>query len=346
MASERLTGKCPMAEINSISDKIIIYMKKKLRKKYGNDKPLRVFHAKSIGLVEAQIVVENNLEPRLRFGLFQEPKTYKAWVRFTNGSPNLTADSKKSARGMAIKVVDIENAVFYDEDSLTEIDSNAPHAKVQDIILLSSRLFYPGPCRLQLSGTKAALGNLAEKFFYGLKLLFISFKKGSVFLKSRIITPDVLEEFYHSCSPYAFGPKDKIKWAARPLKTITSTMTENPGDNFLRQRLIQDLSAGSRHQVAFELLVQFQENEEKEPIEDSAVIWKTPFHRVAIITIPPQNPDTSEIKQKDEKMFFCPGHALLAHAPLGGLNQIRSIVYKKMAGERMSVPKETAGTAT
>lgn len=310
-------------------------MKKRLKQKYGNGKPMRVFHTKSIGLVEADITVLENLNPRLRFGLFQEQKTYQAWIRFTNGSPGLTPDAKKSARGMAIKVMGIENGVFFD-----------PNAKAQDIILLSSRLFFPGPCRLQLWGVKAALGGLPEKIFNALKLLFISPQKGSTFLRSRIITPNILEETFHSCSPYAFGPKDKIKWAARPLKTINSTMPENPGGNFLRERLIEDLSTGSRHQVAFELLVQFQEDKEKEPIEDSAVIWRTSFHPVATITIPLQNPDTPERKQKDENMHFCPGHSLLAHAPLGGLNQIRSIVYKKLASERIPKPKETAASAT
>src|SRR5687768_4357124 len=88
-------SKCPMAQIDSISERIIIYIRKKLRKKYGNDVPLRAFHAKSIGLVQAILEVDS-LSPELSVGLFRQPGSYEAWIRFTNGSPNISADKNKA----------------------------------------------------------------------------------------------------------------------------------------------------------------------------------------------------------------------------------------------------------
>ena len=104
IASKQIVSKCPMAQIDSISDRIINYIRSKLGKKYGNDIPLRAFHAKSIGLVEATLEVDS-LPQELSVGLFRQPGIYEAWIRFTNGSPNPGEDSKKAARGMAIKIV-------------------------------------------------------------------------------------------------------------------------------------------------------------------------------------------------------------------------------------------------
>jgi hypothetical protein len=331
MIDNQIMSKCPMAKIESISDRIINYIRKKLKKKYGNDIPLRGFHAKSIGLVEASLEVDN-LPPELSVGLFRQPGIYEAWIRFTNGSPNITADGNKAARGMAIKITGNKTTVLSDSE---------PEVKEQDIILLSSRTFYPATCKSQMSGVRAAVGNKLEVILNALKLVILSPAKAFRFLNSRVITPNILEETYHSCTPYSFGDCKPIKWAARPLKIITDIMPEQPGENFLRQRLIRDLSQESKQAVAFELLVQFQQSEDKEPIDDSAIIWTGKFHKVATLKIPVQELDNPERINRDNQTSFCPGHTIKEHAPLGAVNLIRSQVYKALALER--IPRRDSG---
>jgi len=322
---------CPMGDIGSDIKQNLKYIRKKLKEKYGDETPARTFHAKSIGLVEAKLEVpdiRHKSDKNFRVGLFEKPGMYKAWIRFTNGSDNPnSADGKSGARGMAIKVLNVPGTSFLDKDQ---------HGNTQDIILLTSRNFVPGTGGLSLNGVKVALGTLGEKIINFLEVVSVSTRGVLTFIKSPIKTPNILEEMYFSCTPYAFGDKQAIKWHVKPLKTITSLMPIEPVENFLRERLIRDLSKYAKEDVSFALYVQFQENPEKEPIDNSAVIWKTKFYRVATIHIPKQKLNTPERMEMDKKLTFSPGHASMEHRPLGTVNAVRRKVYEVLAKERLA----------
>ncbi|HEX6426710.1 MAG TPA: hypothetical protein VF008_03450 [Niastella sp.] len=325
MIPEEMTSGCPMANINEVSHKVIVYLRGILKKKYDNKMPKRVFHTKTIGLVKATVQVANNLPPELQIGLFKEPKTYDAWIRFTNGSSGISPDKNSGIRGMAIKVLNVPGSSSTD---------NYNEAPTQDIVLSTSPIFAPGTGALQLHAVKLVLGTWYEKAVSGVKLLFSCFRGASAFIRSFVITPNVLEELYYSGTPYLFGEKNAIKWHAKPLKTITNTMPGKHDKNFLRKRLIKDLGKHSKEDIAFALFVQFQTNKITEPIDDATIPWKTPFYQVATITVPKQEIDTDEIKEMDETISFCPGNAMPEHAPLGSVNMVRKKVYEQLAKER------------
>ena len=92
-----------MANLDGNSKKIIVYIRQILKERYGKRKPLRIFHAKSIGLVEAQFKINEGLEPDLRVDIFKVHKTYKAWIRFSDSASTPSPDYEKGLRGMAIK---------------------------------------------------------------------------------------------------------------------------------------------------------------------------------------------------------------------------------------------------
>lgn len=326
--SQEIPARCPLSKAESMAKRVIAYIRHKIKGKYGHTRPQRAFHAKTIGLVEGDLFVESELDRTLKVGLFKEPAKYKVWVRFTNGASDLhSIDSGKMARGMAIKVMDANR-----------LGTNDIHSRSnsQDIILLSSPMFAPPVSKFQMAAMRVALGNILERVIWGLGLITL-FPSGSTrFIKlARRQTPNVLEEMYWSCSPYAFGQGKAIKWHVRPLKTISSVMPERPHPNFLRDRLIRDLSKNAKDEVAFELFVQFQENEKTEPIDNTHVIWKTKFHKVATISIPRQNIASKERSELDLQITFSPGNALADHAPLGSVNELRKKVYETLAKERL-----------
>ncbi len=324
MLRDESNMKCPMEKIDGVSQNILSYIRKKLLKKYGEKKPLRGFHAKSIGLVNANFKVEENLDDYLKTGLFQKAKTYDAWIRFSNGRGTASPDTGKDIRGMAIKILLAQNSEF-------PLDNN--------IILFTSRVTIPGPVEKQPAIARFVMGSVLERIWAGIKAApSLTIRAVLAFVKGTIKTPNILEELYYSATPYSFGEKKAIKWHARSLKTITSIMSENPSDDFLRERLISDLSENAKHIVSFALYVQFQENEQTEPIEDPSIDWKTKFYKVATITIPKQNLDTPERKEKDKNMSFSPGHAIAEHAPLGCVNMIRKKVYEQLTKERLEHP--------
>ena len=326
MLSEKKRA-CPMANLDYYSDNILTYIRKKLKQKYPDKKPLRTFHAKTIGLVQAKFKVDDDLDDSLKVGLFKEVKTYDAWIRFTNGSPDFEPDNHKAARGMAIKIMNVKSSEYLDEDT---------EGNTQDIILVTSRIFVPGISCLQINGVKAALTKPLAQYFHAAPVIVTSPKASLAFLKSVIVSPNILEEMYYSGTPYSFGPNKVIKWHARPLKTITSVMPKHPKDDFLRSRLRTDLSKDAKDEISFALFVQFQESEKTEPIDDSGVEWKTPFHQVATIMIPRQDIDTDERTKKDLELTYSPGHSIIEHAPLGSVNMIRRKVYEQLAKERIA----------
>jgi hypothetical protein len=327
MKQQEIVSKCPMANIEDYSKKNIVYIRNILKEKYGKKRPLRIFHAKSIGLVEAQFIINGDLDPYLKVGLFKNATTYQAWIRFSNSGSTPGPDFEKGLRGMAIKVMDVQSEQFIDEDI---------EGKTQDFILINSRSFVPGTGALALDGVKVILGKLWEKVTSFLHVITVSPIGVIPFLKGVAQSPNILEEVYHSATPYAFGDGKAIKWRAMPLKTITSTMPNDPDNDFLRERLIEDLSDKNSEEIAFELSIQFQENKETEPIDNSGVIWKTKFKPVATIKIPKQNLNTEERLCKDARMSFSPGHAMIEHQPLGSVNMVRRKVYETLAKERLA----------
>ena len=54
------------------------------------------------GCVEAEFTVVNGLHADLKVGLFQQPRSYSAWIRFANAAS--ASDREKDVRGMSIKV--------------------------------------------------------------------------------------------------------------------------------------------------------------------------------------------------------------------------------------------------
>src|SRR5689334_6849121 len=155
MIPEEMTSGCPMANLNDISQKVIVYIRGILKKKYGKQPFKKAFHTKTIGLVKATLTVNKDLRPELRVGLFKEERTFNAWIRFSNARHGITKDKKRGVRGMAIKVEDAN-------------DKGQP----QDRILSTSPIFGTANAIQQLTAVKLALGNWFERLVSGLMLFF------------------------------------------------------------------------------------------------------------------------------------------------------------------------------
>ena len=78
---------------------------------------LRVQHAKDTGCVKLRFIVDPNLPDECRFGVFKESRTFDVVVRFSNSSEFVEKDSAGSARGMAVKLLDVEGERAIDGDS-------------------------------------------------------------------------------------------------------------------------------------------------------------------------------------------------------------------------------------
>jgi catalase len=61
----------------------------------------RALHAKANLGVEAELQVLAEVSGDAKLGMFAEPKVYRAFARFSNGSPRHQPDKKPDVRGLA-----------------------------------------------------------------------------------------------------------------------------------------------------------------------------------------------------------------------------------------------------
>jgi hypothetical protein len=311
----------PHPDEERIVQTILEVIERSLAKDYGAAVPGRRFHAKSLGLADAVLEVERGIPRELQVGLFASPRTFPAVVRFTNAARMPGADGDRSIKGMAIKILAVPST-----GPALELD---PCGLTQDLVLITSTVFFPGTVRTYALSLRGLFGSLLCLLAVALNPFNWRSLIGMARRQRRV--PNLLEASYASCTPYLFGDGRAIKWHARPCQPARSTLPDHPDRDFLRQRLRDDLTAGT---VAFEICVQPQVDPRTEPIEDSAVEWHTPLVKVATLTLQTQDIATVEHQRRDDTFTFSPWHAIPEHRPLGGINRLRRRIYAELSRRR------------
>jgi hypothetical protein len=300
--------------------KLIALLKQRLDREYPSpQRTLRDAHSKQHGLVRAHFVVEKNLPDDLRIGVFKEPRTFPAWVRFSNAS-DPPADIKKDSRGMAIKLMEVDGKKILDETM---------HDTTQDFVLMSTQFFITkGVAEF------AALVDAVEGGFVRLIVHFVTHPRLLIlFLKARQRCASPLEISYGSTTPYLLGTR-AVKYAIRPAMPGVARIPATPSADYLREAMVNHLS---EREACFDFLVQVQTDAKRMPIEDPRVVWSeslSPFVKVATIRIPPQKFDTPAQHEYGDNLSFNPWHCLPEHRPLGGINRARKIIYETMSKYR------------
>ena len=77
-------------------------------------------NTKTHGIVRAELVVHAGLAPELRHGIFAEPRTYPAWVRFSGPGPYVTPDiDDVGFMSISIKLMGVQGPKLMDEEQFT-----------------------------------------------------------------------------------------------------------------------------------------------------------------------------------------------------------------------------------
>src|SRR6516164_10476034 len=78
-------------------------------------------NTKTHGVVRASFTVRDDLPPQYRRGLFAEPKTYPAWVRFSGPGPDWPRDiDDVGFVSCSIKVMGVPGPKLLDDEKLTQ----------------------------------------------------------------------------------------------------------------------------------------------------------------------------------------------------------------------------------
>jgi Catalase len=312
---------------NLIAQKLSVAIEESVRKQYSAGSARRDAHPKAHGCLKAEFHVVDTLTETLSKGMFVPGKTYRAWIRFSNGSGDPThADIKRDARGMAIKVLGVPGKKLLEDEA---------DATTQDFIMINHPVFFATDPARYLSFMNNANSDhfyrkLLVPFDLGVKGTRIALETSS----SRISNP--LQTRYWSMVPYQLGTGDgrlAVKYSARGCSATSDPMPKKPAHDFLRDALRRTLQSGD---ACMEFLVQPRTSDGMD-VEDSRIEWKeaeAPFYKVATIRVPRQTFDTAEQNKFCENLSFTPWHALPEHKPLGVTNRLRKVIYDHISRVR------------
>ncbi|GEM_PF-398891 len=305
-------------------------------------------HPKQHGCVWAEFIVEDNLPENIRVGVFKEPKTYKAWIRFSSRQEQ--DDSKGDAQAMAIKLLGVKGEKILEKDAETQDFIMVNHPvflvkNVQDYVELFNKeealtagtgcpfkSFLTGFSPIPINYFFPSLNPSTWRLHQASTILSQLWKK----LFKKPTTP--LEVQYWSMTPYRLGletgeqPWQAIKFFVKPSPKNKLGRSVNRSKNYLREAMAQYLG---NQEAYFDFYIQLQTDPYKMPIEDPTIEWKgAQEYKVATIRIPAQVFDSPEQMEFGENLSYSPWHCLPEHRPLGGINRTRKEVYQHTASLR------------
>ena len=285
-------------------------------------------NTKTHGIVRAYFTVNEGLPEHLRRGIFAEPKTYRAWVRFSGPGPFITRDiDDVGFMSISVKLMGVPGPKLLDDEQHT-----------MDMFGVSPPTFVTPDTRANAHLQHWSLKN--APIFH-----FVNFSRPHLldgvmqFLWTKTQTSP-LEDQYFSCVPYLLGEGQAMQYSFRTrLKTKTKVprLPLRPPDNYLRDAMVRTLA---EEDVDFDLLVQVQTDPFLMPIENAGVLWPTklsPRVPVAVLHIPKQTFDSPEQLAFARVLTYNPWHTIAEHRPLGNQSRARRRMYYELSRLRQSM---------
>ena len=297
---------------------------------------LRSVHAKSHGLIEAELEVLEQTYPVLAQGLFAKPGRHPMVMRYSTLPGDILDDSVSTPRGLALKVFGVDGPQLGGSVGAT-----------QDFVLVNGPAFSSPNGKAFLANLKL-LAATVDKIEGVKKVASAALQPIEAALQksghpSATLTTlggqpetNVLGETYYSQVPLRYG--DYIaKISVAPVSPELASLKDSPvrlhdHPNGLREAVAEFFAA---HVAEWELRVQLCTDLERTPVENASKIWSeevSPFVTVARIRARSQT-TWSEARSAavDDGLSFSPWHGLAAHQPLGSVMRLRKRAYEMSA---------------
>jgi hypothetical protein len=312
-----------------------------------HDPRLRGQHAKSTGCVRAMFTIRDDVPSDLRHGVFSEPnKTFQAIVRFSNSQEMKKDDSEGTARGMAVKLLDVDGPPAIPDtgercqDFLMINHPVFPFATPREYVEFSKIRSEAGGIVGAIAGafvddkTSGRAGdNVGDKVAgLGLGLRHPHHLAIIKAIREQVVASP-LELRYWSGSPYWLGPPGNTSGRAVKYSVLPhckgSEPPSDPDENYLSQALARHLKT---KEAVFDFRIQRQTDPVAMPVEDVSVKWDEDASEpipLATLSIGVQDvePPDGPLSKQCEAMAFSPWNALVQHRPMGGINRLRKAVY-------------------
>ena len=282
-------------------------------------------NTKTHGIVRAEFIVHDGLPPEFRHGIFAEPRTYRAWVRFSGPGPYVTPDiDDVGFMSISIKLLGVPGEKLMKDEQHT-----------QDMFGVSPPTFVTPDTRANAHLQVYSLKNASIFHFVNFRnphLLDLIMQ--GLFIKTQ---SSPLEAPYFSCVPYLLGKEQAMQYSVWPKssrKTPIPNLPLRPPDDYLRQAMVKALD---QDDVELDFRIQLQTDPHLMPIENNAVLWPerlSPRVSVATLRIPQQKFDSPAQIAFARRLSYNPWHSIEDHRPLGNQSRARKRMYFELSEYR------------
>ncbi len=297
-----------MPDEEAYLDSIIASFESQMRTLWKPGRFERGGNTKTHGIVRGEFVVHDGLPPELRHGIYAQPRTYKAWVRFSGPGPYITPDiDDVGFMSISIKLMGVPGPKLLDDEKFT-----------QDMFGVSTPTFVTpdtkANAQLQVESGKNT------QIFY-----FVNFRRHHIldlimqglWIKTQ---SSPFEAPYFSCVPYLLGDGQAMQYSVWPLRkrrTPIPRLPLRPPDDYLRNAMVATLA---EEDVEFDIRLQRQTDPYLMPIENNAVLWPeklSPRVSAATLRIPRQKFDSPAQLNFARLLSYNPWHCCSRASPVG-----------------------------
>jgi hypothetical protein len=328
--------------ISDLMAQIIQFWEKKGRESpvtEGTGRAVRGAHAKSLGVVKAEVEILPDLPPAYAQGIYAEPSRHGALIRFSSAGNHLGPDALLGpVLGCAIKIFDIGGLKLVEDE---------PNSTTFDLVLKNNTFFTANTAKHYLFIQE--LGNDVAQYLArgkaGFHEFLTQFLTGRGTLKQQDWAWDEL---------FAFVRLATQTPVRNPLLTAYSTMAAvRHGDYVAKVRVAPtaesaahaihrdiDLSTGPdvfgpaledelrARAFDFDLQVQLCTDIDVMPVNDATVEWPeklSPYVTVGRVHLPRQDISGPDNFEKGDALAFNQWRVTDEHRPLGEIMQVRQI---------------------
>jgi hypothetical protein len=303
-------------------DSIIDTFAKQMRKLWKPGGMERGGNSKTHGIVRGEFIIHDNLPEQFRRGVYAQPRTFPAWVRFSGPGPYITPDiDDVGFMSISIKLMGVPGPKLMEEEKST-----------LDMFGVSTPTFVTpntqANAQLQIESLKNA------QIFY-----FLNFHRPhlldlimqSLWIKTQ---SSPFEAPYFSCVPYLLGEGQAMQYSVWPKskrRTPIPRLPLRPPDDYLRDAMVASLAEGD---VELDFRIQLQTDPHLMPIEDNAELWPeelSPRVSVATLRLPQQKFDSRAQLEFAKKLSYNPWHTIAEHRPLGNQSRARRRMYETLS---------------
>ncbi len=318
----RIAEEKPIPDEEAYVDSIISSFDKQMRLLWKPGGFERGGNTKTHGIVRGEFVVHDGLSAELRHGIYAQPRTYKAWVRFSGPGPYVTPDIEDPGfMSISIKLMGVPGPKLMEEEKFT-----------QDMFGVSPPTFVTPDVKANAQLQIESLKNAQIFYFVNLhRSHILDLIMQALWIKTQ---SSPFEAPYFSCVPYLLGEGQAMQYSVWPKsrkRTPIPRLPLRPPDDYLRDAMVTALAEGD---VELDVRLQRQTDPHLMPIENAGVLWPeklSPRVSVATLRLPRQTFNSPAQMEFAKRLSYNPWHSIPEHRPLGNQSRARRRMYYELS---------------